>query len=165
MSAAPIRIGVIGGSGLYRMADLTNIEERRVETPFGPPSDALTIGTIGGERVAFLPRHGVGHRHGPSDVPYRANIWAMQSLGVQHLIAVSAVGSSIGGDDQFNLKEVSGSIVATSASGVLRVPYLLVPRAQSNVGLTAGGTSRLSFAGMLHHPSVAPRVWLAEAFS
>lgn len=88
-----IRIGVIGGSGLYRMADLAKIEERHIETPFGPPSDAITIGTLGGERVAFLPRHGVGHRHGPTDVPYRANIWAMKALGVQFLIAVSAVGS------------------------------------------------------------------------
>lgn len=88
-----IRIGVIGGSGLYAMADLADIEERGVETPFGPPSDAVTIGTLGGERVAFLPRHGRGHRFAPTDVPYRANIWAMRALGVQHLIAVSAVGS------------------------------------------------------------------------
>jgi 5'-methylthioadenosine phosphorylase len=93
VTAQPIRIGVIGGSGLYGMAELTAIEERAVETPFGPPSDALTIGMLGGERVAFLPRHGRGHRFAPTDVPYRANIWAMKALGVQFLIAVSAVGS------------------------------------------------------------------------
>ena len=63
------RLGVIGGSGLYAMADLTEIEERRVETPFGPPSDAITIGTLGGERVAFLPRHGRGHRLNPRRCP------------------------------------------------------------------------------------------------
>ena len=93
MAATTARLGVIGGSGLYQMAALTDIEERRVETPFGPPSDAITIGTLGGERVAFLPRHGRGHRLGPADVPYRANIWALKSLGVERLIAVSAVGS------------------------------------------------------------------------
>jgi 5'-methylthioadenosine phosphorylase len=87
------RLGVIGGSGLYRMEGLTDIEERRVETPFGPPSDALTLGTLGGERVAFLPRHGRGHGLNPSRVPYRANLWALKSLGVERIIAVSAVGS------------------------------------------------------------------------
>jgi 5'-methylthioadenosine phosphorylase len=93
MAEAVARLGVIGGSGLYRMAALTAIEERRIDTPFGPPSDAITIGTLGGERVAFLPRHGRGHRLGPADVPYRANIWALKSLGVARTIAVSAVGS------------------------------------------------------------------------
>ncbi|MDP9372925.1 MAG: S-methyl-5'-thioadenosine phosphorylase [Chloroflexota bacterium] len=87
------RIGVIGGSGLYQMADLTNVEEHRIDTPFGPPSDAITVGTLAGRRVAFLPRHGVGHRFSPMAVPVRANIWALKSLGVERVISVSAVGS------------------------------------------------------------------------
>lgn len=93
MAEVAARLGVIGGSGLYQMAALSAIEERRIMTPFGPPSDAITIGTLGGERVAFLPRHGRGHRLGPSDVPYRANLWALKQLGVERVIAVSAVGS------------------------------------------------------------------------
>lgn len=87
------RIGVIGGSGLYAMDELTDVEEVRVRTPFGDPSDSLTIGTLAGERVAFLPRHGRGHRILPSDIPVRANIYALKSLGVEWVIAASAVGS------------------------------------------------------------------------
>lgn len=87
------RIGVIGGSGLYAMSELTEVEEVRVETPFGDPSDAITIGTLQGERVAFLPRHARGHRILPSDIPVRANIYALKSLGVHWVIAASAVGS------------------------------------------------------------------------
>lgn len=93
MADVAARIGVIGGTGLYQMADLTDREEREVSTPFGPPSDRITIGTLGGERVAFLPRHGRGHRLSPTRVPYRANLWALKSLGVERVIAVSAVGS------------------------------------------------------------------------
>jgi 5'-methylthioadenosine phosphorylase len=89
----PVRIAVIGGSGLYQMAGLTDIEERQVSTPFGAPSDALIIGTLAGARVAFLPRHGRGHRLTPSEVPYRANIYALKSLGVEHVVSVSACGS------------------------------------------------------------------------
>jgi 5'-methylthioadenosine phosphorylase len=87
------RIGVIGGSGLYAMDELTDLEEVRVSTPFGDPSDAITIGTLAGERVAFLPRHARGHRILPSDIPVRANIYALKSLGVEWVIAASAVGS------------------------------------------------------------------------
>jgi 5'-methylthioadenosine phosphorylase len=87
------RIGVIGGSGLYAMSELTGVEEVRVSTPFGDPSDAITIGTLAGERVAFLPRHARGHKILPSDIPVRANIYALKSLGVEWVIAVSAVGS------------------------------------------------------------------------
>lgn len=87
------RIAVIGGSGLYQMDGLTDIQERQTSTPFGEPSDALIIGTLSGVRVAFLPRHGRGHRLTPSEVPYRANIYALKSLGVEHIIAVSACGS------------------------------------------------------------------------
>ena len=88
-----VEIGIIGGSGLYNMAGLSDVEERVIDTPFGPPSDALTIGTLHGRRVAFVPRHGRGHVLTPSEVPYRANIYALKSLGVKYLIAVSACGS------------------------------------------------------------------------
>jgi 5'-methylthioadenosine phosphorylase len=86
-------IGVIGGSGLYAMGGLTEVEEVRVDTPFGEPSDAFVIGTLAGRRVAFLPRHGRGHRINPSELPSRANIYAFKQLGVRALISVSAVGS------------------------------------------------------------------------
>jgi 5'-methylthioadenosine phosphorylase len=86
-------IGIIGGSGLYQMEALTDLEEVQVETPFGLPSDALRIGTLDGTRVAFLARHGRHHHLLPAEVPYRANIYAMKSLGVDYLISASAVGS------------------------------------------------------------------------
>jgi 5'-methylthioadenosine phosphorylase len=89
----PVRVAVIGGSGLYQMDGLTDIDERQVGTPFGDPSDALIVGTLSGMRVAFLPRHARGHRLTPSEVPYRANIYALKSLGVQYVISVSACGS------------------------------------------------------------------------
>lgn len=88
-----IEIGIIGGSGLYEMDDLTEREARRIDTPFGAPSDAILIGTLRNRRVAFLPRHGRGHVHNPSEVPYRANIYALKTLGVKYLIAISACGS------------------------------------------------------------------------
>jgi 5'-methylthioadenosine phosphorylase len=87
------RIGIIGGSGLYEMDGLTNVREERVETPFGDPSDALIFGTLDGVELVFLPRHGRGHRYNPSEVNYRANIWALKSAGVEWIISVSAVGS------------------------------------------------------------------------
>ena len=90
---AQARIGVIGGSGLYQMDGLTDVEEVRVETPFGAPSDAISIGTLEGVRMAFLPRHGRGHRISPTELPVRANIWALKSLGVEWVLSVSAVGS------------------------------------------------------------------------
>ncbi|MFN8557059.1 MAG: S-methyl-5'-thioadenosine phosphorylase [Dehalococcoidia bacterium] len=86
-------VAVIGGSGFYEMEGLTDIERVKVTTPFGDPSDTVTIGTIGGVRTAFLPRHGAGHRLTPSELPVRANIWALKSLGVERLISISAVGS------------------------------------------------------------------------
>src|SRR5499426_309699 len=92
-TAAGVRIGIIGGSGLYQMPELTAIEEVKVDTPFGPPSDAFIVGTLEGERVAFLPRHGVGHRLTPTEVPFRANIYAMKLLGVERILSASAVGS------------------------------------------------------------------------
>ena len=88
-----VRMAVIGGSGLYDMPELQDVEERRIETPFGPPSDAIRIGTLAGQRVAFLARHGRGHVLTPSEVPYRANLYALKLLGVEQVIAVSACGS------------------------------------------------------------------------
>ena len=90
---ASVRAAVIGGSGFYQMDGLADIEQLLVETPYGPPSDAITIGTLDGQRVAFLPRHGVGHRILPSELPNRANIHALKQLGVEFIISVSAVGS------------------------------------------------------------------------
>jgi len=86
-------VGIIGGSGLYDMEGLTDVREERVETPFGSPSDALVVGKLGGTPVAFLPRHGRGHRFLPSEVNYRANIYALKLLGASHIVSVSAVGS------------------------------------------------------------------------
>lgn len=90
---AEIDIGIIGGSGLYQMAGLTAVEEIEINTPFGRPSDAITLGTLHGERLAFLPRHGRGHMLIPSHVPYQANIYALKSLGVKYIVAISACGS------------------------------------------------------------------------
>ena len=86
-------VGVIGGSGLYEMEGLQSVREIRVRTPFGSPSDAIIVGVIGGVRVAFLSRHGRGHRLNPGEINYRANIYALKSLGVSRVISVSAVGS------------------------------------------------------------------------
>jgi 5'-methylthioadenosine phosphorylase len=88
-----VKIGIIGGSGLYHMAGLTETREVRVKTPFGEPSDAIVIGTLEGQRVAFLARHGRGHLYSPSDINYRANICALKMLGVERILSVSAVGS------------------------------------------------------------------------
>jgi len=86
-------IGIIGGSGLYHMEGFSDMTEHRVETPFGPPSDALIGGTVAGRRVYFLPRHGRGHRILPHELNHRANIWALRSLNVRWIICVTAVGS------------------------------------------------------------------------
>jgi 5'-methylthioadenosine phosphorylase len=88
-----IRIGIIGGSGLYDMPGLTDRKEIKIETPFGNPSDNFIAGTLASKRVAFLPRHGRGHRHTPSELNFRANIYAMKILGVDQILSVSAVGS------------------------------------------------------------------------
>jgi 5'-methylthioadenosine phosphorylase len=88
-----VEIGVIGGSGLYRMDEVEVVEERRVETPFGEPSDAYVIGELAGKRVAFLPRHGRGHHLLPTEINFRANLFGFKALGVERLLSVSAVGS------------------------------------------------------------------------
>ena len=90
---AQAEIGIIGGSGLYSMGGLTGLREIKVKTPFGEPSEAIVLGTLQGKRVAFLARHGRGHRILPGEINYRANIYAMKLLGVERLISVSAVGS------------------------------------------------------------------------
>lgn len=88
-----IPLAVIGGSGFYEMPGLERAEVVEVSTPFGPPSDAIRVGRLGGERVAFLARHGAGHRLLPSELPQRANFWALKQLGVERVLAISAVGS------------------------------------------------------------------------
>jgi 5'-methylthioadenosine phosphorylase len=92
-SSEAVKIGIIGGSGLYNMPGLEKPREVRVKTPFGDPSDALVVGTMEGKRVAFLARHARGHRLTPTEINYRANIHAMKQLGAERLISVSAVGS------------------------------------------------------------------------
>ena len=103
-------IGVIGGSGFYEFLD--SAQEVVVETPFGPPSDALVIGEIAGRRVAFVPRHGRDHRFPPHRIPYRANLWALRSVGVRQVLAPSAV----------------GSLTASHGPGALVVPDQVVDR-------------------------------------
>ncbi len=90
---AQAEIGIIGGSGLYAMPGLTDVHEQSVSTPWGEPSDPLVLGTLDGRRVAFLARHGKGHRLLPSELPFRANIYALKSVGVEQILSVSAVGS------------------------------------------------------------------------
>ena len=88
-----VEIAVIGGSGLYEMDGLADVDFVDVDTPFGPPSDRIAVGTLEDTRVAFLPRHGTGHRFNPTHIPARANIYALKTLGVKRVISVSAVGS------------------------------------------------------------------------
>ena len=111
------KIGVIGGTGLYDIEGLTDIEEVNIDTPFGKPSDAITIGRLEGVGVAFLPRHGRGHRISPSELPVRANIYALKSLGVEHIIAVSSAGS-------FKQEIMPGDLV---------IPDQLIDRTRSRV--------------------------------
>ena len=88
-----IRIGIVGGSGLYDMAEVTDRQEVTLTTPFGDPSGPYVLGTLRGKRVAFLARHGVGHRFSPSELNFRANIFGFKTLGVEYLLSASAVGS------------------------------------------------------------------------
>lgn len=87
------RIGVIGGTGLYDIDGLTNVKEYDIDTPFGKPSDKILTGTYAGKNIAFLPRHGKGHKFLPTELPQQANIWALKSLGVEYILAFTAVGS------------------------------------------------------------------------
>lgn len=113
--AAVADIGVIGGSGFYEF--LTDAEEVKVETPYGEPSEAVLVGEVAGRRVAFLPRHGRDHRFPPHKIPYRANMWALRSLGVRRILAPSAV----------------GSLTPSYGPGTLVVPDQLVDRTTSRV--------------------------------
>jgi 5'-methylthioadenosine phosphorylase len=88
-----VRLAIIGGSGLYEMTGLTDPHEQDLTTPFGKTSAPIVVGTLGGERVAFLARHGIGHHLTPTEVPYRANIYALKSLGVERIVSISACGS------------------------------------------------------------------------
>ena len=88
-----VEIGIIGGSGLYAMPGITGLTEQRIDTPFGAPSDALMVGELDGRPVAFLARHGRGHRISPSELNFRANIYALRSIGVEYILSASAVGS------------------------------------------------------------------------
>ena len=119
---AEAKLGVIGGSGLYQIDGLSSVQEVRISTPFGEPSDAITVGNLEGTRVAFLPRHGKGHRISPTEIPARANIYALKSLGVEWIISVSAVGS---------LKE-------EIHPGDLVIPNQLIDRTKSRVNTFFG---------------------------
>lgn len=130
----PIAIGVIGGSGLYNMPELTDISKQVVETPFGMPSADIVIGTLGSKRVAFIPRHGIGHFYTPTTVPYRANICALKMLGVRFIVAVNACGS---------LRE-------DYAPGHIVIPDQLVDMTKAE-----RGRSFFEEAGLVAHVSVA----------
>jgi 5'-methylthioadenosine phosphorylase len=123
-------IGVIGGSGFYEFLD--SFDEHSMETPYGPPSDPVVIGEIAGKRVAFLPRHGRDHRFPPHKIPYRANLWALRSLGVRQILAPSAV----------------GSLTPRYGPGTLAVPDQLVDRTtgRSQTFYDAGGAVHVAFA-------------------
>jgi len=113
--AAVADIGVIGGSGFYEF--LTDCDEVKVDTPFGEPSETVLVGEVAGRRVAFLPRHGRDHRFPPHKIPYRANMWALRSLGVRRILAPSAV----------------GSLTVSYGPGTLVIPDQLVDRTRSRV--------------------------------
>jgi 5'-methylthioadenosine phosphorylase len=124
-------VGVIGGTGFYEFLD--GAREVSVSTPFGPPSDPLVIGELGGRSVAFIPRHGRDHRFPPHKIPYRANLWALRSVGVRQVLAPSAV----------------GSLTATLGPGALVVPDQVVDRTRERGGQTfydSGGAVHLGFA-------------------
>ncbi|GAB1821068.1 S-methyl-5'-thioadenosine phosphorylase [Herbidospora sp. RD11066] len=123
-------IGVIGGSGFYSLLD--DAEEIDVATPYGPPSDKVTVGRIGGRSVAFLPRHGRGHSFPPHRIPYRSNLWALRSLGVRQILAPSAV----------------GSLRAELGPGALVVPDQLIDRTSGRIQTfyDAGGAVHVSLA-------------------
>lgn len=127
-----IEFAVIGGSGLYQMPGLSQVEALQIDTPFGKPSDEIVVGTLYGRRVAFLPRHGRGHVLTPSEVPYRANIFALKTLGVRYITAVSACGS---------LREAY-------APGHIVVPDQLFDHTQNRVSSFFGG-------GLVAHISLA----------
>jgi 5'-methylthioadenosine phosphorylase len=122
MTDSTVKVAVIGGTGLYDIEGLTDIREVDVETPYGKPSDSIITGALEGVRIAFLPRHGRGHRLMPTEIPVRANIWALKLLGVEHIIAINSVGSF--------KKEV--------APGHLLIPDQLIDRTSQRVNTFFG---------------------------
>ena len=133
-------LGVIGGSGLYSMNELNAIEKVSVDTPFGPPSEDVVIGELNGTRMAFLPRHGVGHFIPPSEINFRANIFAMKKLGVEQIVSVSAVGS---------MKE-------KLQPGHFSIPHQFIDRTTRRI-------STFFTTGMVGHVALADPVCLATA--
>jgi len=133
-------LGVIGGSGLYSMNELNVIEKVSVDTPFGPPSEDVVIGELNGTRMAFLPRHGVGHFIPPSEINFRANIFAMKKLGVEQIVSVSAVGS---------MKE-------KLQPGHFSIPHQFIDRTTRRI-------STFFTTGMVGHVALADPVCLATA--
>jgi 5'-methylthioadenosine phosphorylase len=124
-------VGVVGGSGFYSLVD--DAEEHRVDTPYGPPSAPITVGLLSGRRVAFLPRHGADHRFAPHIVPYRANLWALRSLGARQMVSLSAV----------------GSLTLSLPTGTLVVPDQIVDRTHGRAHTFFGdgqGVGHVSFA-------------------
>ncbi len=124
-------VAIIGGSGFYSLLDEADVHE--VDTPYGPPSGAVTVGMLAGRPVAFLPRHGVGHRYAPHLVPYRANLWALRSLGATQVVSLSAV----------------GSLRADQPTGTLVVPDQIADRTQGRAHTVyddASGVGHISFA-------------------
>ena len=142
-----IEIGIIGGSGLYNMDALSDIEELDIDTPYGKPSAPVVTGILAGQKVAFIPRHGKGHRFMPSEVPYKANIFALKSLGVKYVIAVSACGS---------LRE-------DYAPGNFVVPDQLVDFTKGNRDMTYFGEGVVSHVGVADPFCNALRGVLADA--
>ena len=134
----PIELAVLGGSGFYEMPGLRGVQEVAVDTPFGDTSDAIRVGELEGRRVAFLARHGRGHRLLPSELPQRANFWALKSLGVRQVLAVSAVGS---------LRE-------DYAPGHLVAPDQLIDRTRGDRPATFFGE------GVVAHVAFASPIWL-----
>lgn len=132
MPKAQAKIGVIGGSGLYEIAGMTDVAEVDIATPFGKTSDAITLGKLEGVGIAFLPRHGKGHRIMPTELPSRANIYALKSLGVEHIIAINSAGSF--------KKEVK--------PGHLLIPDQLIDRTRNRVNTFFG-------EGVVAHVSLA----------
>lgn len=132
MSEETVQIAVIGGSGLYQMPQLSDIKEYHIDTPFGDPSDAIMVGSLEGVRIGFLPRHGQGHIYLPSEVPYRANIYALKKLGVERIISVSACGS---------LREVY-------APGDVVIPDQLYDNTKDERGRTFFGDSLVAHIGV-----------------
>jgi 5'-methylthioadenosine phosphorylase len=133
-------LGVIGGSGLYSMDELNVIEKVSLDTPFGPPSEDVVIGELNGTRMAFLPRHGIGHFIPPSEINFRANIFAMKKLGVEQIISISAVGS---------MKE-------KLQPGHFSIPHQFIDRTTRRI-------STFFTTGMVGHVALADPVCLATA--